>query len=216
MKRIVPYLFPFSLLVLIVVTVYARLTYGRNLWAGMPVDCELLVILGYVLWICYEIAVAKTETGQESSESDGGTREFYGIAQTLVILSALMFEEAWTRPGPAHAAGMALFASGVALRVWAVRTLGEFYAHVVRTIEGHRVVDTGPYWLLRHPAYAGNLAAHAGIVLFFPNEITLVLYVFVFLPSVLYRIHVEEQALVKVEGYPEFARGRKRLVPFVW
>jgi len=53
MKKIVPFLFPASLLALVVVAVYARLTNARNLWAGMPVDCEMLMILAYVLWICF-------------------------------------------------------------------------------------------------------------------------------------------------------------------
>lgn len=216
MKKIIPFLFPASLLALVVIAVYARLTDARNLWAGMPVDCEMLMILTYVLWICFEIAVTKTETGQEARESDRGTREFYGIAQALVILSALMFEEAWHRPGPAHLAGIALFAAGIALRVWAIRTLGDCYAHVVRTIEGHRIVDTGPYRFIRHPAYAGNLAAHAGILLFFFNWITLALFLFVFIPSIAARIMVEEKTLMKIDGYPEFARGRDRLIPYIW
>jgi protein-S-isoprenylcysteine O-methyltransferase Ste14 len=216
MKKLVPYLFPSSLLALLVITVYARLTNSRNLWAGMPVDCEMLMIVMYVLWLCYEIAVTKTGTGQESREADRGTREFYGIAQALVILSALMFEETWTGPGPAHAIGLALFASGIAFRVWAIRTLGDYYAHVVRTVDGHRIVDTGPYRLLRHPAYAGNLVAHAGVVLFFMNSATLFIFLFVFLPSIIARIRVEEKALMTVEGYAVFARGRKRLVPFAW
>ena len=216
MKKIIPFLFPASLLALVVVAVYARLTWAGNMWAGMPVDCEMLMILMYVLWICYEIAVTKTETGQEARESDRGTREFYGIAQALVILSALMFEDAWRRPCPAHLAGIALFAAGIALRVWAIRTLGAYYAHVVRTIEGHRTVDTGPYRFIRHPAYAGNLAAHAGILVFFFNWITLALFLLVFVPSIAARITVEERTLMKIDGYPEFARGRDRLIPNIW
>ena len=216
MKRIVPYLFPASLLALVVVTVYARLTFAGNMWAGWPLDCEMLMILMYVLWIWFEIGITRNETGQEARESDRGTREFYGIAQALVILSALMFEEAWRRPGPAHLAGMALFAAGVALRVWAIGSLGAFYAHVVRTIDGHRIVDTGPYRFIRHPAYAGNLVAHAGILLFFFNWITLALFLFVFVPSIAARIMVEEKTLMDIDGYPEFARGRDRLIPFIW
>ncbi len=216
MKKIIPFLFPASLLALMVIAAYARLTYAGNKWADRPVDCEMLIILLYVLWICFEIAVTKNETGQESRESDRGTREFYGIAQALVILSALMFEEAWLRPGPAHLAGIALFAAGVSLRLWAIRTLGAFYAHVVRTIDGHRIVDTGPYRFIRHPAYAGNLAVHAGILIFFFNWITLTLFLFVFVPAIVARIIVEEKTLMGVEGYPTFARGRDRLIPLLW
>jgi hypothetical protein len=53
-------------------------------------------------------------------------------------------------------------------------------------------------------------------MLFFLNEKTLIAYLFLFLPSIITRIIMEEKALRTIEGYPEFARGRKRLVPFVW
>jgi protein-S-isoprenylcysteine O-methyltransferase Ste14 len=198
------------------IAAYGRLTYAATPWAGMPLDCEMLIILLYVGWTWYELTITKNETGQKAQGSDRGTREFYGTAQALVILSALFFEDVWTGPGPAHAIGLALFLYGVSFRIWAIRTLGQYYAHVVRIIDGHRIVDAGPYRLLRHPAYAGNLAAHAGITLFFLNEITLIAYLFLLLPSIIIRIIMEEKALMTIVGYQEFARERKRLVPFVW
>ena len=50
-----------------------------------------------------------------------------------------------------------LFAAGVAFRLWAVFTLGRFYSHSVRLRRDHRIVESGPYRFVRHPAYAGMI-----------------------------------------------------------
>lgn len=43
--------------------------------------------------------------------------------------------------------------SGLALRVWSMRTLGAFYTRTLRTAQNQHVVDTGPYRMIRHPGY---------------------------------------------------------------
>src|SRR5262249_44484797 len=64
------------------------------------------------------------------------------------------------------AAGLALFlASWVVFGV--VFAANDFAAAIVKRQEerGHRVVDTGPYAVVRHPMYAGALLLLAGIPL---------------------------------------------------
>src|SRR5687768_6527971 len=61
-------------------------------------------------------------------------------------------------PGPRWwpaVAGLAVFAAGLSIRVWSIRTLGRFFIYTVRVEEGHSVVDTGPYSAVRHPSYTG-------------------------------------------------------------
>jgi protein-S-isoprenylcysteine O-methyltransferase Ste14 len=55
------------------------------------------------------------------------------------------------------AAGLVVLAAGVALRTWAILTLGRLFKFVVVIQDGHRVVASGPYRLLRHPSYTGGL-----------------------------------------------------------
>ena len=54
-------------------------------------------------------------------------------------------------PPVAGPAGLALEATGLALRAWSMRTLGTSYTRTLRTEGEQHVVDSGPYRLIRHP-----------------------------------------------------------------
>jgi protein-S-isoprenylcysteine O-methyltransferase Ste14 len=80
----------------------------------------------------------------------------------------------------------------------------------------HQVVDSGPYRLTRHPAYAGMIIANAGICIYFFNWVTLGIFLLILVPAILLRIAIEERTLFEIKGYPEYAEKRKRLFPAVW
>ena len=60
-------------------------------------------------------------------------------------------------------AGLYLFAAlttvGCLFTWWARIHLGRFWSGAITRKEGHRVVDTGPYRLVRHPIYTGLIGA---------------------------------------------------------
>jgi protein-S-isoprenylcysteine O-methyltransferase Ste14 len=172
--------------------------------------------LAYLLWIIVELRVSVKEVGQGEKTRDFGTCELYAIGQAAVFLTALWFRPVWRSPNFFHLVGFLVFLLGVAHRLWAVRTLGRYYSHIVREVDGHKIVDSGPYRYIRHPAYAGMLLANLGIVIYFLNVTTSVIYFFLFVPAVVLRILVEEKPLFTMEGYPEFAKERKRLIPAIW
>ena len=58
--------------------------------------------------------------------------------------------------------GTGLFAAGTALRWWAIVHLGRFFSVDVAIVCDHRVVETGPYRVVRHPSYTGLLLQCAG------------------------------------------------------
>jgi protein-S-isoprenylcysteine O-methyltransferase Ste14 len=67
--------------------------------------------------------------------------------------------ELWVTPAPV---GWALFALALAgfVFTWAARLhLGPLWSNAAAPWEDHRIVDTGPYGLVRHPVYAGLLLA---------------------------------------------------------
>ena len=61
--------------------------------------------------------------------------------------------------------GSAITASGMLFSVWARRYLGKNWSQAVTVKEGHELITTGPYALVRHPIYTGLLLAFAGCAL---------------------------------------------------
>jgi protein-S-isoprenylcysteine O-methyltransferase Ste14 len=56
----------------------------------------------------------------------------------------------------------ALTAAGLLFAVWARRYLGANWSVTVTIKEGHELIVTGPYALVRHPIYTGILLAFVG------------------------------------------------------
>jgi protein-S-isoprenylcysteine O-methyltransferase len=113
--------------------------------------------------------------------------------------------------------GTAIFVAGTILRWWAINHLGRFFSVDIAIAKDHRVIDDGPYRLVRHPSYTGLLMQFAGMGLALGNVPSLLV---IFLPAfltLLYRIRLEEAALLSGlgESYAEYARRTKRLLPWL-
>lgn len=114
--------------------------------------------------------------------------------------------------------GLASIVVGSAIRQWAISTLGRYFTLVVRVANEQPVVENGPYRWVRHPSYTGLVLAYTGIGLILGNWLSLLVLIVVPTLGLLFRIRVEEAALLVNlgESYRRFAAGRKRLVPRVW
>ena len=116
------------------------------------------------------------------------------------------------------AAGLGVLAAGVALRVWAIVTLGRLFKFVVVIQDGHRVVASGPYRVLRHPSYTGALVGFLGVGIALDSWLSVLALVLIPLLAILVRIRVEEAELARALGqeYRAYARRTRRLVPGLW
>jgi hypothetical protein len=63
----------------------------------------------------------------------------------------------WLPPLPLAWTCVVLVAAGIAIAWWARLYLGRLWSGTVTAKANHRVVDTGPYALVRHPIYSGLL-----------------------------------------------------------
>jgi protein-S-isoprenylcysteine O-methyltransferase Ste14 len=113
--------------------------------------------------------------------------------------------------------GILLMYIGIAVRLYAVITLGAYFTTEVATVHEQQVVSRGPYRYIRHPSYTGFLLILLGFGLCFANWLSPLLMVGIALIGFGYRIHVEERLLQEQLGQPyQTYMGRtKRLVPFV-
>lgn len=118
----------------------------------------------------------------------------------------------------AFGAGMVMLVVGAALRVWSFVELGPYFTFTVTASNDQPVVARGPYRVLRHPGYAGGLLATVGIAVLYGNWVSLATVAVLWLTLVVWRIRIEERALLTtLDGrYRSYAATRKRLVPLIW
>ncbi len=137
-----------------------------------------------------------------------------------VIVAGLDHRFSWSPVFPTwlNIAGIFFVALGYAFAAWAFAE-NRFFSTMMRiqTDRGHTVCDSGPYRLVRHPGYAGNLLALPGIVLALDSAWTL-LPVGVALAVAVIRTALEDRTLQdELPGYPEYtSRVRYRLLPGVY
>jgi protein-S-isoprenylcysteine O-methyltransferase Ste14 len=114
--------------------------------------------------------------------------------------------------------GLLLFAGGLAIRWTAIITLGRFFTARVTIHQDHRIVRTGLFRYVRHPSYSGLFLACVGVALQFRNWLSLIAVMLPFFAALLYRMRVEEDAMVEALGadYVDYQRSTSRLIPGIF
>jgi protein-S-isoprenylcysteine O-methyltransferase Ste14 len=117
----------------------------------------------------------------------------------------------------ARYAGLALFAAGYGVVLWATAVLGKQFSVQVTIQAGHKLITSGPYRLVRHPRYTGIVMFLAGYGLMFLSwwALCIVGGVAVVLA---WRIHDEEGLLREQFGsqWDDYARRSRRVIPFMY
>jgi protein-S-isoprenylcysteine O-methyltransferase Ste14 len=103
------------------------------------------------------------------------------------------------------------------LGTWRTFRANVFAAPVVKIQEGQRVIDTGPYAIVRHPMYTSALFLFIGTPLLLGSWLGLAGAAILIL-ALAWRAVGEEGVLrTELRGYDDYAaRVRYRFVPFVW
>ena len=103
-------------------------------------------------------------------------------------------------PAVANLPTVAVFAMGGILALSAVRHLGKHFVVQIVVAQEHRLVTSGPYARIRHPAYTAAILLSIGAGLFFLNLVFLVNLVIVAGLAV-YRARLEERLLSSPQGF---------------
>jgi protein-S-isoprenylcysteine O-methyltransferase Ste14 len=114
--------------------------------------------------------------------------------------------------------GVGLMVVGIALRYWAAKVLGKFYTRTLLTSSDQRIVEEGPYRLLRHPGYSGSLLVWIGAGLAASNWIVFAIIALMMVITYAYRMQSEEAMLVAQFGqeYSAYIRRTRRIIPFLY
>jgi protein-S-isoprenylcysteine O-methyltransferase len=172
----------------------------------------------------FALSIAKRARSGKTRLADQGS-----LALLWIVISCSMFlafSEKYDAPQfdfrslavPAMAIGAVVFVAGLAIRWYAIIYLGRFFTVNVAIASDHKLIDGGPYRFVRHPSYSGALLAFLGLGLCIGNWASIAVMAIPILAVFLWRIHVEESALLRGLGnqYRSYMDRTKRLIPGIY
>ncbi len=154
-----------------------------------------------------------------------------GSGQLLVVAGLGLFVLHWSIAGldqrfhwsdivpPAGVvAGLVICAGGLGLSASSTLVNPFFSSQVrIQSDRGQRVISAGPYAIVRHPGYAGQLlfAVASGVAL---NSLSSVVLMVIAVLPIFRRTMVEDRMLRdELAGYADYAaKVRHRLIPGIW
>jgi len=113
--------------------------------------------------------------------------------------------------------GCVITLAGFAFVLWARYCLGRNWSGTVQVKQGHTLVRSGPYRLVRHPIYTGFTVALLGTALVYGELRCLIGAALAFFEWKLKSL-IEERFMIEEFGreYIDYRRQVKGLIPFVW
>jgi protein-S-isoprenylcysteine O-methyltransferase Ste14 len=156
------------------------------------------------------------------------TRDAASILGIVLVMAGFMVVGSMgRRPGtpivPMRTALWAVLAVAVILLVpaslglvWAaIRTLGKQWSMQARVLEGHALVTTGPYRLVRHPIYTATIVLVVTMGLAYSSLVGLLIGTVFVVVGTITRIRAEERLLRGQFGadYADYARRVPALFP---
>ncbi len=179
----------------------------------------IIVIVAF--FVCEQIGgviiPALRRGGARVKRRNVGSNTMVIISWVAVIAFTVGFAKAGfgLLPDWSYYIGIAVMLVGIMIRQYAIAVLGRYFSQILGVQEEHKIVETGPYRLVRHPSYTGVLVFFVGMGLAVQSWAALFIDIAIFGLVYGYRIHVEEKVLVKELGnsYAQYMKRTKRLIP---
>ena len=114
--------------------------------------------------------------------------------------------------------GLTMLVFGYAVGTWAMAVNAYFSSHVrIQKDRGQTVVTTGPYAIVRHPAYITGAVAMCGIPLLLDSLLAYPPIILLCIGIVIRTVLEDKTLLTELPGYQEYAgKVRFRLIRGVW
>lgn len=176
------------------------------------------------LWSMVEIAIViKTRKLDEDKPAAFRSAKWIWWAIIAALLMALAFKRWQLVPipldyQPRQVIALLLFSFGLALRFYAIASLGRFFTTTAMVQDQHQLINHGPYRLIRHPAYSGLLTSFFAAGLAMGDGLALFSLCAPLAYALAKRIQYEESLLVGYFGqvYYDYCQGTKKLIPWVY
>ncbi|MBM3276398.1 MAG: isoprenylcysteine carboxylmethyltransferase family protein [Candidatus Sericytochromatia bacterium] len=154
--------------------------------------------------------------GSRTADDNGTAAQILwtvALAQCAALLELLYFKPAITLDAVSWAA-FALMVGGLALRTWAVYTLGRYFTWNVEVQSDQPVIESGPYRFVRHPSYTGALITYVFVPVFLHSWIAAIAGLIALPAAFARRIRHEERLLRDtLPGYSSYIDRTGALFP---
>lgn len=182
----------------------------------------LIILNCWIILVAYwtvSAAGQKPAAERKSRRSQLFYRLLYGIGIMLFVVPH--FHKPWNltltpTPDWVRVAGAAICALGLIFTLWARRTLAGNWSSDVTFKQGHELIRTGPYRLVRHPIYTGLLVMFLGTAV---NSGLVRSWVGLLAIAISFWIKLKQEEKIMLEHfpdtYPAYRKQVKALVPFV-
>jgi protein-S-isoprenylcysteine O-methyltransferase Ste14 len=185
---------------------YALLFWAVFFWAWIP-----------------EFGIVRRASRNQTA-TDSKSIQVIVLGQTIASFAAFwlawqpvfQFPPSWRIPS--FFAGLAILIAGSLFRRHCWKMLGSSFTGDVRARPDQEVVTRGAYRVLRHPSYTAGIVLNVGLGVALGSWISVLLLTTGAATVYLYRMNVEERALLATIGEPYrlFMVTRKRLIPFLY
>lgn len=112
--------------------------------------------------------------------------------------------------------GVLVILTALSVHIWSRAHLQHFYAERVEVQPEHRVIDTGPYKLMRHPVITSFFGIATGLFLVNPALTTLAALLYTLWDFTRAAQQEEDLLTRSLPGYADYARRTPRFLPRIW
>lgn len=189
------------------------------MWLGLPQSIATLLTIA--LFYAMDFVLIHRYDRQRQASGSGRAWDFTFFIFIMlavltlqpVLLPIISFRTTETWGSIMQILGLITILIALALHLWSRAHLRHFYAERVEVQPEHKVIDTGPYRLMRHPVITSFFGIATGLFLINPALTTLA--------ALLYTIwdfrraaKQEEDLLSQIlPGYTEYANRTPRFLP---
>jgi len=177
---------------------------------ALQIAIAIAWIIFWVYWLASAFGVKEGRASRRRVPLNG-----LSALAVILILRAFRGGSLAVHSPVLGAIGAVVFASGVALAIWARVCLGRNWGMPMTQKAEPELVTSGPYRFVRHPIYSGLLAALLGTAL--ASNLGGLIIVAVLGGYFYYSASVEEKNLTATfpNAYPAYRINTKMLIPFV-
>lgn len=184
----------------------------------LPLAWQIL----YWTWVASEVIIG---IGTRTRQSTGKVHDRGSLVLLWIVICSAMTAAIWIGEAtPANmfggtrslkVAGVVVLVIALIIRWTAIYTLGNSFSSNVAILDSQKLHRSGLYRFVRHPSYLGLILVFFAVGLHSRNWLSLAIAVLPTTAALLYRIHVEESALIHAFGeeYLVYSKQVNRLIP---